>query len=211
MLGYINTDYSKYAPSALLTVLSKVKTGMTGNMYYPNDEAQVELLSVAESDVFNLLEAINSLEQQRKALRAGLDTAVANAQGTLRNVAVYCENENRTEEALLSAGWNVRRARSASQPVTMPTRFTAEPSAFAGQVNIRWKSVTNARFYELQYMPLEDFINDEVWAAVPIQSWPRVNYSITGHVSGRLLAVRVRAFGAKGPGPWAEPITARVS
>ena len=46
---------------------------------------------------------------------------------------------------------------------------------------------------------------------VPVKSWPRVQYTVEGYASGLLLSIRVRAFGAKGPGPWAKSINARVS
>ena len=46
---------------------------------------------------------------------------------------------------------------------------------------------------------------------MPVKSWPRVKYTVDGYDSGLLLSIRVRAFGAKGPGPWAKSINARVS
>ena len=69
----------------------------------------------------------------------------------------------------------------------------------------------NLSFYEIQALPVEDFVTVASWETVPVLSWPRVQYVVEGFASGRLISVRVRAFGAKGPGPWTEPLTARVS
>ena len=60
-------------------------------------------------------------------------------------------------------------------------------------------------------IPTEDLINDGSWDTVPVKSWPRVQYTVEGYDSGRRLSIRVRAFGAKGPGSWAKSINARVS
>ncbi|MES2467558.1 MAG: hypothetical protein V4675_09685 [Verrucomicrobiota bacterium] len=46
---------------------------------------------------------------------------------------------------------------------------------------------------------------------MPLKSWPRVQYTVEGYASSILLSIRVRAFGAKGPGPWTKSINARVS
>ena len=108
-------------------------------------------------------------------------------------------------------GWPLRRIPGPPQPVSAPAGLTAETSAFTGQLKLRWSRVPNSRYYEIQTIPTEDLINDGSWDTVPVKSWPRVQYTVEGYDSGLLLSIRVRAFGAKGPGSWAKSINARVS
>ena len=39
---------------------------------------------------------------------------------------------------------------------------------------------------------------------------PRANHTLKDLPSGSFVSIRIRAVGAKGAGPWCDPITARV-
>ena len=180
-------------------------------MYYPGFTAEVGLLAGSETGLAALLDTLASLEQQRKTIRAALDTEIAGAQNNLRSVGLSCENYDRNDEALVSAGWSLRRTRGPAQPVGAPTRLVGEPSAFAGQLRLRWGRIANSRYYELQTIPTEDLIDASSWDAVPIIACPRTQYELMGYASGRLVSIRVRAYGSRGAGPWCESLNARIS
>ena len=204
-------DLANLSPSALLAMLKTIKDGLTGNVYYPGFTSELALITGSENGVGALLETLASLEQQRKAYRAALDTEIATAQNNLRSVGLACENYDRTDEALVSVGWSLRRIPGPPQPVTAPARLVAESSSFSGQLNLKWGRVANSRYYEFQTIPLELLVDNSSWNGISPVSWPRTTYALDTYPSGAMISIRVRAFGSKGPGPWSESINARVS
>ena len=115
------------------------------------------------------------------------------------------------DEARLSVGWPLRRIPGPPQPMTVPARLIGEASRFTGQLNLKWGRVANCRYYELQTIPMALLVNDDAWTGRPPQSCPRANHILDTYPSGTMVTIRVRACGAKGPGPWSESINARVS
>jgi hypothetical protein len=209
--GSIRMDVTNLSPAALLSLVQTIKDGLTGNMYYPGFTTEIGLLGGSETGLSALLSTLASLEQQRKTIRAALDTEIAGAQNNLRSVGLACENYDRTDEALVSAGWTLRRMPGPAQPVSTPTRLVGEPSAFAGQLRLRWGRVANSRYHELQSIPTEDLIDNDSWNAVPIVACPRTQFDLTGYASGRLVSIRVRAYGSRGAGPWCASLNTRIS
>ena len=67
----------------------------------------------------------------------------------LRNVALACEAVDRREEALLSAGWELRRPGGGPKPLPAPVRIAIKNLPYEGQVEFRWSSVTNKQYYKV--------------------------------------------------------------
>jgi hypothetical protein len=72
-----------------------------------------------EGTLLDLLDTLAALEQQVKAIRAALATAVLDAKEKRRAAAVACENTDRRDEPLVSVGWSLRRGPGPA--ATMPS------------------------------------------------------------------------------------------
>jgi hypothetical protein len=125
------------------------------NQYYENLTDIVAALTLSESSLLDLLDTLAALEQQVKAIRAALATAVLDAKEKLRAAAVACENTDRSDEALVSVGWSLRRGPGPAANMPPPTRLTAQPTGHTGELSARWSAVPNKRFYEVQATPVE--------------------------------------------------------
>ena len=153
-------------------------------------------------------------EQQLKTLRAAYEVETQAVRDNLRSTAIACENSDRSDEALLSVGWTLRRPRTTGQPVAVPARLTLTPTSFPGQLLARWAPVAYARAYQAQAVALADPAAPAAsvdWATdVPILSSFKASLLLEGYAPGTLVSVRVRAAGSRGPGPWSDALTARV-
>jgi hypothetical protein len=211
--GSIRLDLSTYNTSGLLSFTHAIRDGLNGNVYYPDLTGQVTALTAAENGMLALMDTLSSLEQQVKTIRAALDTEVINTKDILRAAATACENTDRSDEALLSVGWSLRRGPSPVKTMAAPTGLTVSATAFTGTVNARWARQSTARFYEVQAMalPTANAASPLVWAGeLPSIPSTRANLDLPGYQPGALVSVRVRAVGAKGPGPWCDALTARA-
>ena len=94
--------------------------------------------------------------------------------------------------------------------MTAPTRLSGHSNGFTGQLIAKWSTVANKRFYEVQAAPLEGTAGPDLQDSLAIETSTRSQIELKRYVPGILLSIRVRAVGSKGPGPWCDPITARV-
>ena len=211
--GTIRLDLSSITVNALLGLVHRIRDGLNGNIYYPDLTGEVTALTAAENGLLALLDTVASLDQQLKTIRAALDTEVLNVKDIVRAVAISCENEDRSDEALVSVGWELRKGRTPSKPVASPTRLTVSSTAFAGTVVARWRRVPTAKFYEVQSqaLPASRAAGPITWeeSVTNIPS-TRVTQDLSGFDPGSLVSVRIRAVGSKGPSPWCDALTARA-
>ena len=121
-----------------------------------------------------------------------------------------CENTDRGREALLSAGWSLRRPAGPAATMTAPVHLTAEPTGHSGELSARWSAVPNRKFYEVQIIPVGEAAVSTVWEELPTRAVSYRQIDLKGFTSGSLVSLRVRGVGAKGAGPWCDSITARV-
>ncbi len=208
--GSVRLDLGDMTPAALLALLHLIRDGLKGNEYYGNLTEIVASLTASESDLLELLRTLAALEQQLKSTRAAVATAVLDGKEKLRAAAVACENTDRSREALLSAGWSLRRPAGPAATMTAPVHLTAQPTGLAGELNARWSAVPNRKFYEVQIIPVGEAALSTVWDELPTRPVSRRQIDFKGFIPGSLVSLRVRAVGAKGAGPWCDSLTARV-
>ena len=108
--GTIRLDLSNLSLAALLALIHVIRDGLNGNEYYTDLTAIVAALTASESTLLDLLDTLAALEQQAKTIRAALATAILDGKEKLRAAAVACENTDRSDEALVSVGWPLRRS-----------------------------------------------------------------------------------------------------
>ena len=94
--------------------------------------------------------------------------------------------------------------------LTAPVHLTAQPTGHTGELSARWSAVPNKRFYEVQAMPVGETPVSAAWDELPTHPISRRQIDLKGFTPGSLVSLRVRAVGAKGAGPWCDPLTARV-
>jgi hypothetical protein len=208
--GTIRLDLSNLSLAALLALIHVIRDGLNGNEYYTDLTAIVAALTASESTLLDLLDTLASLEQQVKTIRAALATAMLDGKEKLRAAAVACENTDRSDEALVSVGWPLRRSPGPAATMPPPTRLTARSTGFTGELSARWSAVPDKRFYEVQATPVDGDAVSTAWEEIPSRPISRGQIDLTGYTPGSLVGIRVRAVGAKGAGPWCDPITARV-
>ena len=82
---------------------------------------------------------------------------------------------------------------------------------YEGKVEVRWSSVANKRYYEVQAMVGGENPDPNLWETLPLVSEGRVTKVFSDLAVGSYLSVRVRAIGSRGPSPWTEAVTLRVN
>ncbi|MES2469510.1 MAG: fibronectin type III domain-containing protein [Verrucomicrobiota bacterium] len=198
-------------PAVLATLIRSVGSGLKGNLNYPDFENWEAVLLATEGALVGSMDDVTTAEQAAKAARSARDLEVLNAETNLRNVAIACEAVDRREEALLSAGWELRRAGGGPKPLPAPVRIAAKNLPYEGQVEVRWSSITNKKYYEVQAITGGPDPADNLWETLPVVPEGRVNKVFHGLPVGSYLSVRVRAVGSRGPSPWTEIATIRVN
>ena len=118
---------------------------------------------------------------------------------------------DRRDEALVSAGWGLRRTATRPKPVAAPGRLTLKNTAFAGEVEARWGRVGNAHYYEYQLAVTPSSPEPVLFDTLPILANGPTSCFFSGHPVGYYLTLRVRGNGSKGPSPWTETTTIRIN
>ena len=198
-------------PAALATLIRNVGGGLKRNLNYPDFENWEAILLATEGALVGSINDVTTAEQIAKAARSARDLEVLNAENIMRNIALACEAVDRREEALLSAGWELRRTPGGPKPLPAPTRLAMKNLPYEGKVEVRWSSVANKRYYEVQAMVGGENPDPNLWETLPLVPEGRVTKVFSDLAVGSYLSVRVRAIGSRGPSPWTEITTVRVN
>lgn len=209
--GSIRMDLANLTPVALLDLVHNIKDGLTGNLFYPELDGQVTALTASENALVACLNAVAAADQAARTARAALETEVLNARSNLRTAGSACETEDRSDEALLSVGWSLRRIPAPPQPVPVPARVLLENTRFPGQVRARWTRVKNARFYEVKAATTGENPDPSIWNTLPAVSSTQAQMVFSDYPVGSWISTRIRAVGAKGPSPWSEAAVIRIN
>ncbi len=135
--GSIRLDLGNLTPTALLALIHVIRDGLNGNKYYPDLIAIVTSLTASEVTLLDLLDTLADLEQQLKTIRAAVATELLNGKEKLRAAAVASENTDRSDEALVSAGWSLRRPAGPAATMPAPLRLTAQANGYTGELSAR--------------------------------------------------------------------------
>ena len=80
-----------------------------------------------EGTLLDLLDTLAALEQQVKAIRAALATAVLGAKEKRRAAVVACENTDQSDEPLVSVGWSLHRGPGPAATMPPPALLPSSP------------------------------------------------------------------------------------
>ena len=98
--GAIKLEVSTLSPQCTYTLLDVVDQGLASTIYYPGFPAQIK----------------TAVTVGKEAVLAAIQN-VAAYEAALRTAAAACESIDRTDEALVSVGWTLRRTAGRPRPV----------------------------------------------------------------------------------------------
>ena len=207
-MGKIKLEVSTMTPTQILDLLTKVSTDMAATPAYASLPVQVDV-NGARTALSTQLLNIQNLESQLQEARILLGQWVPACGVVLNRAAVACENEDSNPATLVSGGWTLRSGRGPAQEMPAPSGLKLKQTAFAGQGVARWRSVPNARYYEVQVDPVAG-APLTLSESVTLTS-VRVDVALPMVAPGSLVTLCVRAVGAKGAGPFCDALTVRVN
>ncbi len=193
----------------LKTVLQKLAMGvshiaaMLNNAFYPQPtrvptDAQFQ---TAQDELQAANDAADLLESQWKAANILRDQKEAIWDTLLTARAANCEAVTPNDlTKLATVGLPLRTAAVAVGDLPAPSDLRATIGSHLGEIDLQWDPVYGASIYELECM--EHGVAGQSWQAV--KSVTQSKYTVTGLVSGKQYAFRVRALGPKGAGPWSD-------
>ncbi len=203
----VRLDISSASPAVLMALTKRAIDGLTDNVYYPDSKPTLEVLTASLNGQSALASHIENLQNQLKTALLAQEAESVNTREVLKSAARGCESTDSTDQALASAGWELRRTPGPPQALPAPTRLTLKNTAFPGEIIGRWSRVNNFRYYEYQAATPTDPSVAPDWDALPIRSSHAAQATFSDHPVGQLIHLHVRTVGAKGPSPWSDTIT----
>lgn len=150
-------------------------------------------LKTANAEVEAAKTALKHAVVNRESKETAFDTAM-----TAR--ANYCEAAQPNNDAALSG--TALPLRAEPQPVgnmPAPANMRATMGDQAGEIDLQWDAVYGAGSYIIE---CRDYNPATGWSQVKMLSQSKA--TLTGLVSGKTYAFRVRALGPRGEGPWSD-------
>ncbi len=178
------------------------KAAMVGNANFPTPNptpAVFDAALLAYTDKMDEIMAaeiaLSTLRTQREDLRVGLETAL-NTRGS------YVEAASGGDEAkILSAGFAVQAAGSATTSLIAPYNVAASLGDNEGEIDLTWNAIPKAKSYLVEVREHSDTAAPGTWAFAKVA--PRSSASVGGLVTGRKYAFRIRAVGPNDiESPW---------
>ena len=177
-------------------------TKSTNNPAVPGNATLLAAFVAAQQD----LDFANNAEvAARSAVPARMtarETAQENWMEKLNLLASFTDSATAGDgEAIESAGFAVRSARTPPQPLPAPTRVVANTNEKPGYTELDWEPVSGAKSYVVQISA--DPIAAGSWAFSATCTAARIE--VNGADAGKRHWYRVSAVNSRGQGPWSEP------
>lgn len=158
--------------------------------------------------------AINKLEASHEAAldggsakKAAMSIDDAALMTLMKQLAAYVQDITLGDELkIISSGMDVRRLKSAPQPLTAPVDSRVELNGNAGEVMLRWKAVKGARSYIIESTSTPG--DEATWTHFDVST--RTRFLATNLSSLTIVWFRVAAHGAKGRSAFSDPIKASI-
>jgi len=184
-------------PSAKALRAAIVYTHMNGNPNFPNPSPSMAEFHAA---YIELKEAnLAALDRGRMAL-ARRDRAVERIDMCLTRLAAYVNGESLGDTLkLTSSGFEMAKRGSPINTLQSPASLTVRPTAYPGQVKLRWQRVPGAIMYVVE-RSTSAYDQPEQWERVDETSRPQ--YTLQNMEPHAPLRFRVRALGTKVKGPY---------
>lgn len=174
-----------------------------------------QLVDVPQAELAATVAATRVSHNLVASLRADLKAEISRRNQLLRAArtqTTHCVNGaalkmNNDPVKMMATGFGLHTPWAKASPPGAPTNLRAEPTASAGEAQLRWRRPMREGWFEIE-LQLGEFRPDG-WQLAEVACF-RQSCRLTGLVSGALYWFRVRARNRRGPGPWCELATARV-
>ncbi len=189
-------------PLSKVQLVNDIVTQMTGNANFTTPNPTLAALTTKSDALSAIISQISLTEQQLEQHNVTQDTLVTELDALLTALMAYVESASGGEEAkILSAGMGVRGKPTPPGPMPQVTGLEAKAGDDAGVILLRHDAVKGAKVYERQRSP--DPFTNASW--VNLDASTKASSTVTDLPSATRCWFRVRAVGAKGPGPWSDP------
>ena len=204
----INTGFNRLTPVKFAAQVDLIITSLTNNANFPQPwPASTPTLAQLQTD-------LNSFQNILNAIATGDRSQIVNRQATreklageLNALAYYLQSvADGSTTILATTGFPARKV--AQRPlvpadVPAPAQLTLQRGTLSGQIIVRASRVAKAASYDVQTATADPTVDANWTAAGSYTTCRRIQ--LDGLTPGKLYSVRVRAFGATGPGNWTPP------
>ena len=191
-----------------LTLPEKIQKGQdiisasSGNPNVVGNANAVADLTTAQTALSAAVAAYEAAKTACKEGMADRDAAVATWIAKVNALAGVTEALTDGDAAkILSAGFDVRAARTPTQPLAGPTNVRAETNGEPGHTTVSCDPLPGAKSYLVQKSTDPDAEDGWVTVATPTKATCDTN----GVTPGTRAWYRMAGVNAKGKGPWSEP------
>lgn len=180
---------------------------ITGNPYYPTPKPAAVDFDGKEAVYSARLDEIAAAETALAALRAGKDGLRAELEAALNARAAYVDEASGGDEAkILSAGFEVQAAGSATTSIAAPHGVVATMGDDEGEIDVAWHRDPKSRSFVIEMREHSDMEAPGPWAQAKLST--RSSCTVTGLTSGKRYAFRIRALGPNElESPWSAEVT----
>jgi len=183
-----------------------VEGKMTGNVNFTTPNPTINAVTAAREA---LVQAVAQAESRATADIATRNELAAELRVMLVNLARYVNNVAGGDvDKAVSSGFDLAKKPEPSTSLAAPSKLEVRASDFEGAVDLIWKSVADARMYQV-YMNAGDPTEAAKWTMVLVGS--RAKARITNLVPGQYYSFRVTALGRIGEGPASDVVGGRAA
>lgn len=176
--------------------LSSANPAEVGNLNNARYTAQVKLAAQASAK-----QALKTATQEVKDAEAALDDRYA-------ELGALVQDDTKGDAAkILTTGFAVASESNTPIAVTAPQDFSATPGDEAGEIHIHHAPMKGAQTFETQ--ATTDLTGATGWGHSSFSK--KSNSDVNGLAPGVMHALRCRAIGSDGPGPWSIVVLQRAA
>jgi hypothetical protein len=202
MINKFKLELSRKSPEEKAALGDAHITAMTGNTDFPvanrlpsdaNFQTAVDDLKAANADVAAKKTALKQAQETRDSKELAFDVAI-------NSRASYCEAaQPNNDAALAGTGLPMRGAPQPVGEMPAPSNLRATMGDEAGEIDLQWDAIYGAVSYIIE---CREYNPPTGWSQIKLQKQSK--FTVTGLVSGKTYAFRVRALGPLGEGPWSD-------
>ena len=196
-----------------LSIVDKLTKGTcvislgTDNAQVPGNGPALAALKEQQERLTAHLQQVANLEADLRAARTALAMQEKEWDSAFGALGIFTESATGgVPEAVLGAGFDVRRTAGTLSQVEAPAEVTVEFTDRPGETLLTWKRPTGAVAFIMQWAA--DFRDDASWQYCGTVTDTQAKLRVAG--PGQRVWFRVAAVSSRGTGPWSTPVARQV-
>ena len=190
---------SKKSLDEKLVMCQALETNLTGNANVPTPAPTIAALTAKRTAIVAKRNAVATARDSVLTLENDLANLETDLEGMLTTEAATIISATAGDKAkMLTTGLPIKGDASPVGPMPAPQNLAARGGDLEGTVDINWDPVSGSSSYLGEYSTSPTGPWTQFYAGTTSST------TATGLVSGTIYYLRVRAVGAKGPGPWSD-------